>query len=323
MRVPFRISFAGGGSDYPEYFKNNGGGSVISTTINKYCYISLRELPPFFEHKHHIVYSVIEAIRNIDEIHHPSVRECFRFMNIDKGLELHHDGDLPARSGIGSSSAFTVGLLHALYTLLGKEVGKSQLAKDAIHVEQDMIREVVGCQDQIACAFGGFNRISFWEDGSFTVNPIGLKSNAIKAVESSLMLVFTGFPHLASDIASSYKFDAKVELQTMRDLVVEVNKSLAKGDVCELGRLINESWRIKKRLSQNISTPYIDYVYERAVKAGACGGKLIGAGGGGFMMLIVEPEKQNSVKESLRGLLFVPIKFEEEGSHVVFSNGGK
>ncbi len=319
-RTPYRLSLIGGGTDYPEYYKNNGG-AVISTTIDKYCYLSIRELPPFFEHKHHITYSAIEAVKEIDEIRHPSIRECFRFMNVEKGLSLKHDGDLPARSGIGSSSAFTVGLLHALYVLQGKKVNKFQLANDAIHVEQDLIKENVGCQDQIACSVGGFNLIEFYKHGSNAITPLNLPKSIINKIQSHLMLVFTGFPHMASDIAKTYKFDKK--LTAMQSLVKDMREALRSGDTLGAGRILAESWQIKRGLSPEISTPYIDWVYERSISAGACGGKLIGAGGGGFMLLVVEPDKQDVIRESLRGLLFVPFKFENGGSQIVFNNGQK
>lgn len=316
VRVPYRISFFGGGTDYPDYFTKYGG-EVISTTIDKYCYLTVRELPPFFEHKHHIVYSTIEAVRDIDEIHHPSVRECLRHMNLDKGLEIHHDGDLPARSGIGSSSAFTVGLIHALYTMQGKEISKLKLADEAIYIEQKVIKESVGCQDQIATAFGGLNHITFNKDCSYEVNQVPCD---YELLQNHLMLVFTGFPHMANDIAKTYEFDNS-GLHKMKDMVSDAKELLLDGDIESFGELLGHSWSIKKQLSPQISTPYIDYVYERAIKAGAYGGKLIGAGGGGFMLFVAHPDNQDKIKEALKGLLFVPFKFENKGSQIVFSNG--
>jgi D-glycero-alpha-D-manno-heptose-7-phosphate kinase len=319
-RTPYRLSFFGGGSDYPAWFEKNGG-CVLSTTIDKYCYISVRWLPPFFEHKHRIVWSQIENVSKIDEIHHNSVRECLKFLNIEQGISVHHDGDLPARSGMGSSSAFTVGLLNALYHLNGTPVKPRQLANDAIYVEQQLIKDNVGNQDQIACACGGLNRIEFNQQG-FYRHLLDISPERKKELESHLMLVFTGFPHTASEIAGTYNFNQ--DLSILMEQVEEGEHILTSGsDIKAFGKLLNIGWECKKALSNSISTPYIDFLYGKAITGGAIGGKILGAGGGGFMLLFVEPDKQQSVRDSLRGLLFVPFKFENRGTQVILNNGSE
>lgn len=321
-RTPYRISFFGGGTDYPAWYEKNGG-AVLSTTIDKYCYITLRYLPPFFEHKYRLVYSKTEDTKTIDEIHHPTARECLRFTSMERGVEIHHDGDLPARAGIGTSSSFTVGLLHALNALNGKQPTKFQLASDAIHIERDIVKESVGNQDQIAVSMGGLNLINFFGDGSFSLKPACKYSYRTELLEQHLLLIFTGFPHVtASDIAKTYNLKAENELKAMYQLVSEADVILNSGNILEFGRLLNETWQLKKKLSLEVSTPYIDYIYKKAIKAGTIGGKLLGAGGGGFMLLFAEPDKHDRIKKALKGLLFVPFKFECEGTQVIFNNGG-
>jgi len=319
-KTPFRISFFGGGTDYPAWYKENAG-SVLSTTIDKYCYISCRRLPPFFKYKHRIVYSRAESTSKIDSIVHPSVRETFRFMKINEGLEIHHDGDLPARSGLGSSSSFTVGLLHALYALNGQMVTKQRLAEEAIHIEQNLIKEFVGSQDQIATAFGGLNKINFYTDSSFTLTPIILRKERIHDFESHLMLFFTGFSRIASDIAKEQIkkiHRTKKELSIMHQMVEEAVSILNSGsDIGEFGKLLNESWKLKRSLSDKVSNERIDKIYETACLGGALGGKILGAGGGGFMLIFARPKDQQRIKEKLKKLLLVPIKFEDSGSQVV------
>ncbi len=321
-RTPFRISFFGGGTDYPVWY-NEHGGAVLATSINKYCYITCRYLPPFFEHKYRIVYSMTEQTRNINEIQHPSARETLNFMDIDRGVEIHHDGDLPARTGLGSSSAFTVGLLNALYALKGKMVTKRQLALEAIHVEQDKLKENVGSQDQTTAAFGGFNKIEFGGDQQILVRPITLNSRKCQLLQDHLMLFFTGFSRIASEIAGEQikkTPDKKNELNRMREMVEESIGILNGGDsdITDFGRLLHESWTIKRSLTDKISTPQIDTIYETAMNAGALGGKLLGAGGGGFILFFVEPEIQHEVKEKLRDLLYVPFKFENLGTQIIY-----
>ena len=320
-RTPFRISFFGGGTDYPGWFRENGG-SVLATTIDKYCYISCRQLPPFFEHKHRIVYSLIENVRNVDEIQHPAVRAILRWSGCEKGLEIHHDGDLPARSGLGSSSSFTVGLVHALAALDGRYVTKDSLAKNAIDIEQNVIQENVGSQDQISAAFGGFNHIEFRNDDTFLVSPIILVKERRRELLSHLMLCFTGFSRIASVVAKSKIENFKnrnTELKRMGAMVNEAIQILQneKTPIEEFGKLLHESWLYKRNLSSMVSTPAIDAMYEQAISAGATGGKILGAGGGGFLLLFVKPELQSKVRERLNGLIHVPFEFEDSGSRVV------
>jgi D-glycero-alpha-D-manno-heptose-7-phosphate kinase len=320
-RTPFRVSFFGGGTDYPAWF-NAHGGEVLSTTIDKYCYITCRHLPPFFEHKHRIVYSAIENVRHWDEIKHPAVRAILGWSGCTKGLEIHHDGDLPARSGLGSSSSFTVGLVHALAALKGSYVSKQQLARDAIHIEQDVIHENVGSQDQIAAAFGGFNRIEFNPSGSFQVSPVIVKKQRLKELQKHLMLCFTGFSRIASEVAQSKIANFKqreAELRRMQAMVDEAVKLLHSSSraIDEFGELLHQSWLCKKELSDKVSTNEIDQLYQAARNAGASGGKILGAGGGGFLLLFVKPELQAKVREALKALIHVPFNFDDSGSRVV------
>ena len=320
-RTPFRISFFGGGTDYPGWFRRHGG-AVLSTTIDKYCYISCRFLPPFFEHRHRIVYSKIENVRDIREIEHPAVRAVLDWMRWERGLEVHHDGDLPARSGLGSSSSFTVGLIHALNALLGRYVSKDELANQAIHVEQEVIGESVGSQDQVAAAFGGFNHVRFRHDGGFEVAPIILPRERQAELHRHLMLCFTGLSRYASEVAKSTIANLaarEAELQRMGQMVDEAIRVLAtpSAPIAEFGRLLDEAWRHKRRLSDRVTTDEIDQLYETARSAGALGGKLMGAGGGGFMLLFVPPEAQAKVRARLAKLVHVPFEFESGGSKVV------
>ena len=322
-KTPFRISFFGGGTDYPVWYRENQG-AVLSTTIDKYCYITIRYLPPFFPHKHRIVYSKIEMVNDINEILHPAVRATLQFLNIDKGIEIHHDGDLPAKTGLGSSSSFTVGLLNSLYALKGVIPSKLQLAKEAIHIERDILKENVGAQDQVAAAFGGFNKINFNGKDEIKIEPITIGKERIKQLENHLMLFFTGFSRTASDIAKSQIENTpnkKRELSLMYQMVDEAIKILnEKGDIKDFGKLLHEAWLLKKSLTDKISTPEIDNIYEKALQAGALGGKLLGAGGGGFMVLFVPPENQPGVREKLKNLLEVKFHFENEGSKIIYYN---
>lgn len=320
-RTPFRISFFGGGTDYPPWFRENGG-SVLATTIDKYCYISCRKLPQFFEHKHRIVYSRIENVSSISEIEHPAVRAVMTWKEVADGLEIHHDGDLPARSGLGSSSSFTVGLIHALRAMDGKRSSKKQLAASAIHVEQNVIGENVGSQDQISAAYGGFNRIDFHRDDTFTVEPVIFSDGRKSLLESHLMLCFTGFSRIASEIAKSKIENLKSrekELFKMHEMVdegIDILQDLNR-PIEDFGRLLDAGWQYKRSLSDKVSSPEIDQIYATAIKAGAIGGKILGAGGGGFLLLFAHPEKQQVIREALNKLIHVPFKFENSGSRVV------
>jgi D-glycero-alpha-D-manno-heptose-7-phosphate kinase len=320
-RTPFRISFFGGGTDYPAWYRTHGG-AVLATTIDKYCYLTCRYLPPFFEHRIRVVYSKIEHCQTLDEITHPAVREVLRYLAIDRGVEIHHDGDLPARSGMGSSSAFTVGLLHALYALKGYMPSKYQLAMESIHIEQEVLKETVGSQDQVLAAYGGFNHITFLPNGEIAVRPITIAPERLKELNAHLMLFYTGIKRTASNIAESYVNgidERKRQLRIMKDMVEESISGLNGGqDITCFGELLHEAWQAKRSLSSKVSNSHVDEIYEQALAAGAIGGKLIGAGGGGFMLLFVPPSRQDSVRERLNTLISVPFSFEFSGSQIIF-----
>jgi len=319
-RTPFRISFFGGGTDYPDWYREHGG-AVLSTTIDKYCYISVRELPPFFEHRFRLVYSFVENVKEVSELAHPAARGVLQHLGISKGLEIHHDGDLPARSGVGSSSAFTVGLISAVRALEGRYISKDELAQEAIHVEHSVIREPVGAQDQISAAFGGFNHITFRQDGTYQVAPLIIQRDRLESLQGHLMLLFTGLSRTAAEIAKTQIANLdqrRGELQALTQLVgraIEILRSTS--DLDELGRLLDEGWTLKRRLSDRVSTPAIDAFYDAARRAGAVGGKLLGAGGGGFLLLFVRPEDRAKVRAALPKLIEVPFRFETSGSRIV------
>lgn len=320
-RTPFRISFFGGGTDYPVWYEKNGG-AVLATSINKYCYVTCRFLPPFFNFNYRVRYREQEETQHISEIKHPSARECLFFANIDKGIELQHNTDVPGRSGLGSSSAFTVGLLHALYALQKKEVTKYQLATDAIHVEQDRIKENVGAQDQTTSAFGGINKIEFGGEKKIHVMPLSLDVATIRALESHLILFNTGQARVASEIALEQIRNTSAkekEMWRMRAMVDEAEKILTANPVrfSDFGALLDESWQIKRTLSTKITNLFIDDVYARARAHGAWGGKLLGAGGGGFILIFAPAELHGKIKTAV-GLPHVPFTFEQEGSKVIF-----
>jgi len=321
-RTPFRVSFFGGGTDYPVFYEENGG-AVLSTSINKYCYVICRYLPPFFDYKYRIRYTQREETQTIAEIKHPSVRECLNFVDLDHGVEIQHNADLPAMSGLGSSSAFTVGLLNGLYALKGKMITKRRLALDAIHVEQDMIKENVGSQDQTIAAFGGFNKIVFGGSQKIAVFPVAIDRNKLDLLQDHLMLFFTGFPRNASEIAGEQirkTPEKKKELTAMLGMVDEAINILneSAGTLIDFGKLLHETWKLKHSLTPRITTPLVDEVYEAGLEAGASGGKLLGAGGGGFILFFVKPELQHNVKEKLKKLLYVPFKFENLGSQIIY-----
>jgi D-glycero-alpha-D-manno-heptose-7-phosphate kinase len=320
-RTPFRISFFGGGTDYPAWYRQHGG-AVLAATINKYCYLTCRYLPPFFEHRIRVVYSKIESCQKIDEIQHPSVRETLRFLKIKRGMEIHHDGDLPGRSGMGSSSSFTVGLLNALHSLKGEAIGKKRLAEESIHLEQEILKETVGSQDQVCATYGGVNKISFLQNGGFTVQPMTLLPERLSELNSHLMLFYTGIKRTASNVASSYVTSMSERanlLHKMRDCVDRSCEILnGKGDLIPFGKLLHEAWQAKRALSDKVSNARVDGLFEDARKAGAIGGKLLGAGGGGFILLFVPPEKQDKVRRQFSKLIEVPFEFEFSGSQVIF-----
>ncbi len=326
-RTPFRMSFFGGGTDYPTWYKENKG-AVLATTINKYCYITCRHLPPFFDHKSRIIYSKMEHVNKIDEIDHPAVREVLRFLNIKEGIEIHHDGDLPARTGLGSSSSFTVGLLNSLYALKGEMPTKARLAQEAVFIEQQKCKENVGCQDQVLAAYGGLNFVEFGGDNHLGVRKVTVPAKTVKKLEDHLMLYFTGFSRKASDIAEhQIKNMPKktVDMERMYQMALQGLELLQLKEMNKFGELLDEAWQIKRELSNKITTPFIDDMYTTAKSAGAIGGKLLGAGGGGFILLFVPPEKQKNVKAKLKDLLLVPIKLENLGTQIIFyqPNGEK
>jgi D-glycero-alpha-D-manno-heptose-7-phosphate kinase len=321
-RTPFRVSFFGGGTDYPTWYREHGG-AVLSAAINKYCYITCRYLPPFFDYTYRVRYYQREEANSIEEIQHPSVRECLIFSKLNKGVDIVHHADLPARSGLGSSSTFTVGLLHAFYALKHEMPTKRELAINAIHIEQDRMQESVGSQDQTAAAFGGLNRIEFGGLHEIMVRPMILHPSAMERLEQHLMLFFTGFARTASEVAKEQirQIPAKKDsLHKMMDLVDEGTAILQdkRDRLDDFGRLLHEQWLIKQDMSAEISNDHIDAIYQAGLKAGALGGKLLGAGGGGFMIFFVRPEQQQQVRDALKDLLYVPARFDHIGSQIIY-----
>jgi D-glycero-alpha-D-manno-heptose-7-phosphate kinase len=318
--TPLRISFFGGGTDYPVWYREHGG-AVLATTINKRCYVTCRRLPPFFEYHSRVSYSKVENVRHNGAIEHPAVRGCLQFLGVDEGVEIHHVADLPARTGLGTSSAFTVGLLLGLYALQDRMRDKHALAADAIHVEQELLQEAVGAQDQVSAAYGGFNRINFHADGTIDVKRVLTAQSRLADLEQHLALYFTGFSRTASEIAQEQVRmtpQRKQELDAMLQLVDEGESILASParSLDEFGHLLHEGWQIKRALTQKITNASIDEIYEAGLSAGALGGKLLGAGGGGFMLFFVPPERRQALRERLKKLLCVPFAFSNQGSHV-------
>src|SRR5438067_5605635 len=324
-RTPYRVSFFGSGTDYPGWYRRHGG-AALAATIDKYCYLTCRYLPPFFEHRIRVVYRQIETCATVDEIGHPAVREALRFLHIDRGVELHHDGDLPARSGMGSSSAFTVGLLHALHALRGEMPTRHQLATEAITLEQDVLKETVGSQDQRRAAHGGLRRLRFRPDGEIEAAPLVLPPGRLAELRSHLMLVYTGIARTAADVARSYVEGIegrRRQLRIMRQMVDEAVEILTGGvNLLAFGELLHEAWLAKRSLSPAVSTGEIDALYETALAAGAVGGKLTGAGGGGFLLLFVPPDRQADVRAALGGRIHVPFEFDSTGSQIIFYEPG-
>lgn len=320
-RTPHRISFFGGGTDYPSWYLEHGG-KVLGAAIDKYCYITCRELPPFFDHRYRIAYSRIETVNSVDEIQHPSVRETLKYLGMEQGMEIHHDGDIPARSGMGSSSSFTVGLLKTLLAFKGRIIAKEELYKTAIHIEQDLIKENVGSQDQVWAACGGLNTIEFLQNGEIVVQPIIMNENVMMSFEKKFMLFFTGLSRYAHEIAGEQiqrTKSNKSQLMTMRELVEDAYRIVTSGkdDFGAFGRLLHETWQLKRKLSSKITTDEIDDIYTCAVNNGALGGKLLGAGGGGFILFYVEPEHQDRLKKALHKMLHVPFRFDFSGSEIM------
>jgi D-glycero-alpha-D-manno-heptose-7-phosphate kinase len=324
-RTPFRISFFGGGTDYPAWYRRHGG-AVLAATIDKYCYLTCRFLPPFFEHRIRLVYREIETCHSVSEIRHPAVREGLKFLKINRGVEIHHDGDLPARSGMGTSSAFTVGLLHALHALNGRMPTRKQLAAESIHIEQEVLAETVGSQDQVMAAHGGLRHVRFETSGDIVASPVVLPAARLAELQAHLMLFYTGIVRTASEVARSYveAIDSRRrQLRLLQELVEESIDILTGGkDIRVFGELLHEAWEAKRSLSDKVSTSEVDALYEQARAAGALGGKLTGAGGGGFLLLFVPPEQQRDVGQALKHLIHVPFAFESVGSQVIFHEPG-
>ena len=318
-KTPFRMSFFGGGTDMPDYFKNKKG-AVISTTFDKYCYVTARHLPPFFDYTTELVYSKIERISKLDDMVHPLVRNTMKYLDMHE-LRINYESDLPARSALATWSSFAVGMLNAFYSLKGKFASKERLAKDAIYIEREMCNEAGGWQDQIAAAYGGFNRIDFNGD-NFSVRPILIGPERKKELNDNLLLFFTGFTRFSSDVQKSNqsKEDKEKILDQMYKLVDEAEQILINDKISldEFGKLLDKTWKLKRQTGNNVSTDSIDGLYDRAIKAGALGGKLLGAGAGGFLLFYCPKDKQEALKNELKDLLYVPFNFEDGGTKVIY-----
>ena len=319
-QTPFRMSFFGGGTDFSGFY-NEHGGAVISTTFDKYCYVTVRHLPPFFDYKTHVTYSREEKINNLSEMQHPAIRNAMEWLDMHE-IRMTYEADLPARSGLGTSSSFAVGMLSAFYALKGQYADKRKLADDAIHLERELCKEAGGIQDQIAASFGGFNRINFSRDG-YSVNPVIISSERKKELNDHLMLFFTGFSRFSSDIQKGTEKSMKDKTQQLLEmyhLVDDAEKILTDKNTSldEFGKLLDYTWKLKRGISSGISTDSIDEQYDKAIKAGALGGKLLGAGGGGFLLFYVPKDKQDNVRKALEGQKYVPFKFENEGTKVIY-----
>lgn len=319
-QTPFRMSFFGGGTDFNGFF-NEHGGAVLSTTFDKYAYVTVRHLPPFFDYKTHLTYSKEEKVNNNSEIVHPAIRNAMEWLDMHE-LRMTYEADLPARSGLGTSSSFAVGMLSAFYALKGQYADKRKLADDAIYLERELCKEAGGIQDQIAASFGGFNRIDFSRDG-YSVNPVIISTERKRELNDHLMLFFTGFSRFSSDIQKGTEKSMKdktAELLKMYELVDEAERVLTDQNTSldEFGKLLDYTWKLKRGISSCISTGSIDEQYDKAMKAGALGGKLLGAGGGGFLLFYVPKEKQEAVKKALEGQMCVPFKFENEGTKIIY-----
>lgn len=319
-KTPFRMSFFGGGTDMEDYFIENGG-AVLSTTFDKYCYVTIRHLPRFFEYKTHLTYSKMEYVSEYEEIQHPLIREAMKMLDMHE-MRLTYDSDLPARSGLGTSSSFAVGMLNAFYAMKGKYADKKKLADEAIYLERVLCNEAGGWQDQIAASFGGFNRINFGPDG-YEVLPVIISPERKRQLNNNLMMFFTGFTRFSSDVQKanngSRTEDKRAKLKKMYELVDEAEAVLTDKarDLDEFGRLLDETWRLKKGTGAAISTDGIDRLYEKGIATGALGGKLLGAGGGGFLLFYVQPENQAALMEAMKDLMYIPFKFEDGGTRVI------
>ena len=318
-QTPFRMSFFGGGTDMESFFKEYGG-AVLSTTFDKYCYVNVRHLPRFFDYSTELSYSKIERVTDVNDIKHPAIRNAMKMLDMHE-IRLTYEADLPARSGLGTSSSFAVGMLNAFYALKGKYADKKQLADEAIYLERNLCNEAGGWQDQIAASYGGFNRINFSEDG-YEVLPVIISPERKKRLNQNLMMFFTGFTRFSSDVQKANavgKVDKTAQLKEMLSLVDDAERVLVdkKSDLDDFGRLLDHTWKLKRQTGSAVSTNSIDELYTKGIDAGALGGKLLGAGGGGFIVFYVRPEQQDSVRKAMRDLLYVPFKFEDGGTRVI------
>ena len=321
-KTPYRISFFGGGTDYPSWFKENKG-KILSTTINKYVYLSLRDLGPYFNYKHRIIWSKVENVNNTKSIQHNVVREMLKYFKIKNGIEIHYQGDLPARSGMGSSSSFVVGLMNAFLVKKGIRLSKLDLAKKSILFEHKILKEIVGIQDQVSASYGGLNRLDIERNGTFKVKKFKIDKQ-IKKLDKNLVLLFTGIHRTANEIAGQYVYkltkDKVMEMNEINFQVQEAEHLLLKNKFDDFGKLLNEGWKLKKSLSKVISNKKIDNLYEFAMKNGALGGKLLGAGGGGFILLYIPQQKQKKFFKKIKHVLNVPFNFSDEKSQIILNN---
>lgn len=319
-KTPFRMSFFGGGTDMEDYFKMNNG-AVISTTFDKYCYVNVRHLPRFFDYSTELSYSKTERVTDVNDINHPAIREAMKMLDMHE-IRLTYEADLPARSGLGTSSSFAVGMINAFYALKGKYADKKKLADEAIFLERVLCNEAGGWQDQIAASYGGFNRINFGPDG-YEVLPIIISPERKKRLNDNLLMFFTGFTRFSSDVqkanAATSPIDKNVYLKQMYDLVDEAERVLVdqSTDLDDFGRLLDTTWKLKRRTGGSVSTNSIDELYQKGIDAGALGGKLLGAGGGGFLVFYVQPDKQDAVKNAMSNLMHIPFEFENGGTRVI------
>ena len=320
-KTPYRISFFGGGSDYPAWYKKNGG-AVLSTTIDKYIYISCRFSPDYFKQKYRIVWRKIENVKNLREINHKAVRELLKYLKIKQGLEIHYHGDLPARSGMGSSSCFTVGLMQALYQIKNIKLNKSKLTKKSIHFEQNIMKEIVGSQDQTSASYGGFNKITFNKEGSIKIKRISSKKN-LKKLNENLILIYTGINRTAHKIANKYvnklTNEKKDHINRILEYVNEGEKILNKGDIDDFGSLLHDAWKEKKALSRLITNSKINSIYDQAMHYGALGGKLLGAGGGGFLLMYMKKNDRVEFLKKNKRLITIPFNFTSDGSRIILN----
>lgn len=318
-KTPFRMSFFGGGTDMESFFRENGG-SVISTTFDKYCYVNVRHLPRFFDYSTELSYSKTERVTDVDDIQHPAIRNAMKLLDMHE-IRLTYEADLPARSGLGTSSSFAVGMLNAFYALKGKYASKKQLADEAIYLERVMCNEAGGWQDQIAASYGGFNRINFNAEG-YEVLPIIISPERKKTLSNNLLMFFTGFTRFSSDVQKTNKLDDNSKKNQLKQMLklVDVAESILIDEICDLddfGRLLDQTWKLKKQTGSAVTTSHIDVLYERGLKAGALGGKLLGAGGGGFLVFYVQPDKQRAVRAAMKDLMYIPFEFEDGGTRVI------